>query len=59
MSAFSLVFTDRLSYGAYDEITVEVFLSSQSSTHVAIDAKVDTGSKFSLQPRYALLLGLI
>lgn len=58
MSDFSLVFTNRLNYGAYDEITVEIFLSSGSSTHVAVDAKVDTGSKFCLfQPRYALLLG--
>lgn len=33
MNGFSLDFTDRLSYSAYDEITVEVFLSSGSSTH--------------------------
>jgi hypothetical protein len=58
MNGFSLDFTDRFSYRAYDEITVEILLSSGSSTHVAVDAKVDTGSKFCLfQPRYALLLG--
>jgi len=42
MSGFSLDFNDRLSYGAYDEITVEIFLSSGSSTHVAVDAKLDS-----------------
>ncbi len=58
MNGFSLDFTDRLSYGAYDEITVEIFISNGSTIHIAIDAKVDTGSKFCLfQPRYALLLG--
>src|SRR4030095_14303677 len=41
------------------EITVEILLSNGSSTRVAVDAKVDSGSKFCLfQPRYALLLGV-
>lgn len=58
MSEFSLGFSDRLNYSSYDEITVEILLSSGLETHVAIDAKVDTGSKFCIfQPRYAFLLG--
>lgn len=58
MSEFSLGFSDRISYSRYDEITVEIFLSSNPETHVAVDAKVDTGSKFCIfQPRYAFLLG--
>jgi hypothetical protein len=58
MSGFLLEFSDCLSYSRYDEITVEIFLSSSSSTHVAIEAKVDTGSRFCIfQPRYASLLG--
>jgi len=36
MSDFSLDVTDRLSYGAYDETTVEILFSSGSSTHVAV-----------------------
>ncbi len=59
MSAWSLSFSDRLDYSKYDEITVEIFLSGNSSTYIAIDAKVDTGSKFCVfQPHYAVLLGL-
>ena len=58
MSEFSLVFSNRLSYSRYDEITTEIVLSSGSAIHVAIEAKVDTGSKFCIfQPRYAFLLG--
>jgi hypothetical protein len=58
MSAFSLEFSDCLNYSRYDEITVEIFLSSNQETHVAVEAKVDTGSKFCIfQPRYAFLLG--
>jgi hypothetical protein len=59
MSEFSLVFSDRLSYSRYDEITAEILLSSGPAIHVAIEVKVDTGSKFCIfQPRYASLLGL-
>ncbi|MEW6209748.1 MAG: hypothetical protein AB1631_15400 [Acidobacteriota bacterium] len=36
MSAWTLSFSERLSYGGYDEITVEAFLSSNPTTHVAI-----------------------
>jgi hypothetical protein len=58
MSEFSLDFSDCLNYSRYDEVTVEILLSSAPETHVAIDAKVDTGSKFCIfQPRYAFLLG--
>jgi len=58
MSEFSLDFSQRLNYGRYDQVTVEIVLSSAPETHVAIDAKVDTGSKFCIfQPRYAFLLG--
>ena len=58
MRSFSLIFSDCLSYSRYDEITVEIFLSSNDSTHVAIEAKVDTGSKFCIfQRHYAFLLG--
>jgi hypothetical protein len=58
MSEFSLVFSDRLSYSRYDEITAEILLSSGPAIYVAIEAKVDTGSKFCIfQPRYASLLG--
>lgn len=58
MSEFSLGFSDRLSYRRYDEITAEILLSSGPTIHVAIEAKVDTGSKFCIfQPRYAFLLG--
>jgi hypothetical protein len=58
MSQFSLGFSDCFDYGRYDEVTVEILLSSAPETHVAIDAKVDTGSKFCIfQPRYASLLG--
>lgn len=60
MSAWLLDFSDRIDYSKYDEITVEIFLSRSASSHVAIDAKVDTGSKFCIfQPRYASLLGLV
>jgi hypothetical protein len=59
MSDFLLSFSDRLSYSRYDEVTVGIFLSSDPSTHIAIEAKVDTGSRFCIfQPRYAFLLGL-
>ncbi len=58
MKAFSLIFSDCLSYGRYDEITAEIFLSSSTSTHIAVEAKVDTGSKFCIfQLQYAFLLG--
>lgn len=60
MNEWFLDFSDRVDYSKYDEITVEVFLSSSSSTHVAVEAKVDTGSKFCIfQPRYASLLGFV
>lgn len=59
MSEFSLGFSDCLSYSRYDEVTVEILLSSARDNYVAIDAKVDTGSKFCIfQPRYAFLLAL-
>jgi hypothetical protein len=53
-------FSDRVSYSRYDEITVEVSLSGNSSTPVSVEATVDTGSKFCIfQPRYAPLLGFV
>ncbi|HKQ08454.1 MAG TPA: hypothetical protein VJ464_25260 [Blastocatellia bacterium] len=58
MSAWILDFTDRLTYSKHDEITIEIFLSGNSSIPVAVAAKVDTGSKFCIfQPRYAVVLG--
>lgn len=58
MSDFLLGFSDRLSYGRYDEVTVGIFLSSDPSTRIAIEAKVDTASRFCIfQPRHAFLLG--
>ncbi len=58
MSDFLLSFSDRLSYDRYDEVTVGILLSSDPSTRIAIEAKVDTGSRFCIfQPHYAFLLG--
>ena len=58
MSTWVLGFSDRLSYSKYDEITVELSLSGNSSTPFAVEATVDTGSKFCIfQRRYARLLG--
>src|SRR2546421_12939582 len=58
MSAWILGFTDRLDYSKHDEITIEIFLSGNSSIPVAVAAKVETGSKFCIfQPRYAVVLG--
>ena len=60
MSTWVLGFSDRLSYSNYDEITVELSLSGNSSTRVSVRATVDTGSKFCIfKPRYAPLLGLV
>ncbi len=58
MSAWVLGFTDRLDYSKHDDITIEVFLSGNSAIPVAVEAKVDTGSKYCIfQPRYAVILG--
>lgn len=60
MSTWLLSFSDRVSYSSYDEITVELSLSGNSSTPVSVKDKVDTGSKFCIfQPRYAPLLGFV
>ncbi|MFL6274994.1 MAG: hypothetical protein ACJ74G_07250 [Blastocatellia bacterium] len=58
MNAWILDFADRLTYSKHDEITIEIFLSGNSSIPVAVVAKVDIGSKFCMfQPRYADVLG--
>jgi len=58
MNSWLLEFSERVSYVRYDEITVEIFLSNSLSAPIAVDAKLDTGSKFCIfQPRYAFLLG--
>jgi hypothetical protein len=58
MSAWILDFSGRVDYSRYDAITIGLFLSA-ASQHIAVEAKVDTGSKFCIfQPRVALLLGL-
>ena len=58
MSQWSLNFDKRIDYGRYDEITVEIALAAGDSL-AAVDAKLDTGSKFCVfQPRYARLLQL-
>src|SRR5215831_10382018 len=58
MSQWSLNFDKRIDYGRYDEITVEIALAAGDSL-AAVDAKLDTGSKFCVfQPRYARILRL-
>lgn len=58
MNQWSFHFDKRIDYSRYDEITVEIALTAGNAT-AAVDAKLDTGSKFCLfQPRYARLLRL-
>ena len=59
MSEFSLDFSDRIDYSGYDEVIVEIFVANGPGTQIAIDAKVDTGSRLCIfQPQYASLLEL-
>lgn len=59
MSEFSLDFSDRVDYSGYDEVTVEIFIANGPGIQIAIDAKVDTGSRFCIfQPQYANLLDI-
>jgi hypothetical protein len=52
-------FSQLVDYSRSDDICVEVFLASGSSSFISVPAKVDTGSKHCIfQPRYAVDLGL-
>jgi hypothetical protein len=58
MNQWPFNFDKRIDYSRYDEITVEIALAVGNIV-TAVDAKLDTGSKFCLfQPRYARLLRL-
>lgn len=58
MRHWSLTFPTLIDYHAHDEITVEIILANGASS-VKVDAKLDTGSKFSVfQPSWAAWLGI-
>ncbi len=59
MSPFALSFLNRIFYDVHPDITLSIFLSSDSQTFVPVKVKLDTGSTFCVfQRQFAEALGI-